>query len=44
MTTLGRGQRYGTQYGADGEPKPFDDGVVRMSDTVRAQLGVPARN
>jgi len=42
MTTLGRGQRYGTQFGGDRELLPIDEGVVPMSATVREQLGVPA--
>ncbi|MGD8375311.1 MAG: hypothetical protein PVF68_04155 [Acidobacteriota bacterium] len=43
LLTLGRGQRYGTQYGPDGALRPFDDGIVPMSGTVREQLDVPAR-
>lgn len=43
LDCLGRGQRYGTQYGMDSELLPIDEGVVPMCDFVRAQLDVPPR-
>lgn len=42
LLTMGRGQRYGTQFERRGVPKPMHEGIVPMSAAVREQLDVPA--
>jgi hypothetical protein len=41
LVDLGRGQRFGTQHGPSGEPRPMDPSFLALDDSMRRWMGVP---